>query len=174
MESMRRAALCLHALSPADRRWMLRMLPDEQSVALKSMLHELKAMGIPRDPDLVGLKDAVESDSAVLPERQAAARERVDKAELAALASVLEGEPRELVAAVIGGEEWSWQKALLKTYAPVERRWLSEIATKCQQDLPVAVRECLIDLVSSRLPEEGQGLTRTHPRPWWRWVGGSR
>ena len=51
--SLRRAALALHALSPADRAWVLGQLTKPQQQALQPLLAELVELGIPPDAQLV-------------------------------------------------------------------------------------------------------------------------
>lgn len=49
--SSRKAALLLHALQEPDRAWVLNGLPAAQQDALRSLLAELRALGIPADRD---------------------------------------------------------------------------------------------------------------------------
>lgn len=49
----RRAALTLHALSVADRAWLMRQLSPGQRATMASLLAELDSLGIPRDAALV-------------------------------------------------------------------------------------------------------------------------
>lgn len=54
-DGLRRAALALHGLSPADRQWMIDRLPVQKQADLQPLLQELAALGIPADPRLAGL-----------------------------------------------------------------------------------------------------------------------
>lgn len=46
---LRRAALALHSMGPADRQWLLKQLPRPNQQILEELLSELKALGIPPD-----------------------------------------------------------------------------------------------------------------------------
>ncbi len=50
---LRRAALTLHALGPADREWLLRRLPAQSRQALGQLLAELSELGIPPDDAVI-------------------------------------------------------------------------------------------------------------------------
>lgn len=50
---LRRAALALHALSAADRAWLLQRLSPAQREALNALLAELKELGIPPDQGVI-------------------------------------------------------------------------------------------------------------------------
>lgn len=52
-EGTRRAALALHALSAADRDWLLAQLQPQQQLALRSSLEELQELGIPPDGEII-------------------------------------------------------------------------------------------------------------------------
>jgi hypothetical protein len=52
-DDTRRAALTVHALTDADRAWILDHVSDDQRLNLQTLLEELTALGIPRDPELI-------------------------------------------------------------------------------------------------------------------------
>lgn len=58
-QEVRRAALTLHALAPADRAWMLDRLNPSQRSLLQELLAELESLGIPQDVALI--RDALAS-----------------------------------------------------------------------------------------------------------------
>jgi hypothetical protein len=86
-DGVRRAALALHALVPADRAWLLERLPAQQRAHVQALLSELADLGIPKDRTLV--------DDIVAKQSTPASKARPDAA---ALAKALEGEPASLVA----------------------------------------------------------------------------
>lgn len=52
--AVRQAALTVHALSDADRTWLLDALPAHEREQLGALVEELRALGIPQDSALVG------------------------------------------------------------------------------------------------------------------------
>ena len=50
---LRRAALTLHALGPADRTWLLARLPAKSQQVLGELLLELSELGIPPDDTVI-------------------------------------------------------------------------------------------------------------------------
>src|SRR5436305_1145632 len=52
-DAVRRTALVLHALAPADRDWVLGRLPERNRAQVVPCLEELATLGIPQDANLV-------------------------------------------------------------------------------------------------------------------------
>lgn len=64
----RRAALALHALAPADRRWLLSRLDEAQRARVQPLLDELDALGFRIDPaDASALAAGASSPAAMAP-----------------------------------------------------------------------------------------------------------
>lgn len=82
----RRAALTLHALSAADRTWLLAQLPEAHRVALQSLLEELQSLQIPADETVI--RTALEAAASSASDGRA-------------LAAVLEGEPSSMRAQLL-------------------------------------------------------------------------
>src|SRR6202012_3964965 len=80
---MRRVALTLHALQPADRGWMLARLEPQQRIALEDMLGELQSLGISPDRQLI---------RQVLETAQPAALNASEEARARAMCGVLQNE----------------------------------------------------------------------------------
>jgi hypothetical protein len=91
--ALRRAALALHAMSDADRAWMLDALPGRQKPALVMLLSELEELGLPADADLVA--DLITPVSPALAGRMPA------ELDVAALAQRLQCEPPSIAAALM-------------------------------------------------------------------------
>lgn len=91
---LRRAALVLHAMSDADRDWMLASLPAAHSRLLQPLLAELNLLGLSRDPELVRQIAAAltSADAAASPAASVKAKE------VQRLATHCAGEPPELLA----------------------------------------------------------------------------
>lgn len=88
----RQAALTVHALSDADRKWLLDALPAHEREQLSALVEELRALGIPQDSALVGEIASSRPPGTGQGEWPSA----LDAAGTQALAAVLRGEPPEL------------------------------------------------------------------------------
>lgn len=136
---VRRAALLLHAMAPADRDWMLRQLPGDENARLQELLRELAELGIPHDRTLLkqvlaapgpapapvreptlGAQTLAYEQPALTP------RETLDAANPARLALVLREEPVELVAMLLALQEWSWREAFLRHLGPLRSGQVQE------------------------------------------------
>lgn len=112
MQSLRQAALCLHALSKRDQQWLLDALPSRHCASLQGMLRELTLMGIPKDSSLIPTLDGFplsnDADQYPLdtPERMLADME----AEV--VLSHLENESDVVVAILLSVRQWPWSDAL--------------------------------------------------------------
>jgi hypothetical protein len=108
-----RAALTLHALAAADRDWLLHALPAERQPALRAMLTQLQAIGIPADR---GFVDAVvQRRSSVSPCAPASSA-----AEVARTLALLDGEPPRVLAALLGAQASQFHEQARATL-PAER-----------------------------------------------------
>jgi len=105
--ALRRAALSIHALEPADRDWILASLPAEERDSLGVLLQELQDLGIAPDalPHDAGTDPQPEGSTAGL-----AALQDID---LARLAKVLRAEPPIVIAALLAAHAWPWRERLL-------------------------------------------------------------
>ena len=100
-ESLRAAALTLHALPEEDRQWMLRALSREDVDKLAPLLQELQSLGIPRDTSLL-----------VDLQRQATRKpgwpEALDTRRVNALLQVLASEPSGVARKLLSLRAWEW------------------------------------------------------------------
>lgn len=106
---LRQAALSLHALREPDRAWILDALPPDQARPLRALIEELRELGIASDPELVGALLPAPPPAPPLPQSRLA----LDAAGVGALARLLEGEPEQVVAALMSDATWPWRAQLL-------------------------------------------------------------
>ncbi len=117
-EGYRKAALKLHAMSPADQRWMLQQLDEEERAQLTELLHELKELGIASTQDMTAEISADETVNKLLtaaPNRQVAERafHAIQSAPASTMSAVLSSEPDSVTAAILGMYPWHWRSAFL-------------------------------------------------------------
>lgn len=127
----RKAALLLHALPPAERRWFIDRLPPRQAGTLLRLLEELKVLGLSADADLVHELLAAASAASATPPAPPASEvisppdtewQSIDAAEPLFMARLLSVEPVTLIADVLGLRTWSWAPAVLDLLSPVTRQ----------------------------------------------------
>lgn len=164
---VRHAALLLHAMSPADRDWMLGELPSSERANLLPLLAELEALGIESDPSLID--DAISSATGAGfstatsfaaerlsgPISEEAALHALDAQQVRSLVECLRLEPLGLVSELLRLADWPWREDLLAALEPAQRRkieaGLSE--TPLGYHVPPGMRSMLISGVSARLRE---------------------
>jgi hypothetical protein len=130
-DGYRRAALCLHAMTPSDREWLMAELAPGHRLPLQELLGELRTLGVQPDPMLleaanVGLSAAAVPQDTRTHDRHsmAAALGRIDPAMLCAL---LAKEPDALIGRVLAMQDWPWSAQLLDHVGPTRRRIISAI-----------------------------------------------
>lgn len=143
-ESLRQAALTVHALPDADRAWLLQSLSPLQRETLRPLLAELEELGIPRDP---GLLPSIHREAA---HRRAMAAwpESLDAAGIAALSRVLEREPAGVTRMLLAIHPWDWVDELPAT---LRQRALT---LKSEASLAPALRESLIHALQEQVQKE--------------------
>ncbi|USX18343.1 hypothetical protein NHH82_21030 [Oxalobacteraceae bacterium OTU3REALA1] len=151
----RQAALTLHAMTAADRRWLLSQLEAAQRAPLETLLAELAELGIPADPALLqqALRDGG-TPAGVHGAPDADAERALRQADPARLAQLLQHEPDRLVARLLLAADWPWQADML-AHCDVRQRQ-RVVASLHQLRLNGAapaprLRAALIDTVSRRL-----------------------
>lgn len=168
----RRAALLLHAMSPADRDWVLEQLPAAARARVRGLLDELAELGIPADEVLLeGLRDA--SPAPVAQPRSAApplsaiegtgAVAVLEAADPREVARVLRNEPLGIVVHLLKAREWTWRDALLSELGVVERRRVEEKlaahgAVHASAGERRVLHEHLIAGIARRLPPRAEPL----------------
>lgn len=125
---VRRAALALHAMSAADRDWMLGRLPAASRDALRGHLRELQALGVPRDSSLLGVIDVERSAEGAASDSNsnAALAARVAALTAERVAEALRGEPASLGASLLAIHEWPWRQAVLQHLGASQARQIHE------------------------------------------------
>ncbi|HEX7639614.1 MAG TPA: hypothetical protein VF457_14555, partial [Burkholderiaceae bacterium] len=120
----RRAALLLHTVSAEDRGWLLAQLGEAQRARLQALVDELRAIGIPPAPELLRELAPAASIDGVAAADPAPDLKRADPA---ALAHVLAGEPAELVALLLSLGPWPWSGDLLARLGGARQRQVLDI-----------------------------------------------
>ncbi len=150
---LRKAAMLLHSMAEADRRWMLERLDSLQRPRLEALLAELTALAFPVDAELVreSLAGGAAKAATPTPRPVDLGGWSVDDA-----ARVLLPEPDDLIALVLRAGEWAWAAALrahlgaARIHAVESSRYstlgevsavLLEAATKAAWSQFVALRE---------------------------------
>lgn len=164
----RRTALLLHAMSVADRDWMLARLGGETGAILRTMLDELLALGIPADQALLNratenitpathavrssgmsLNAERKSGADVLPASALdSAIAHLTNAAPAALAQILGEEPPELVARFLACHDWKWRDGVLEKLGSGRRLQVERLAHSFSA-CPPRLREVLLQSVAA-------------------------
>lgn len=122
----RRAALTIHALPAADRKWMMQRLEAQQRRTIEVLLEELDSLGVVADGRMV------EQALATAPESKAepAWRQTLAACDAATMVACLKDEPAMLVARVLERGPWRWDSAVLERMHPLRRRHIEQ----CRRD----------------------------------------
>lgn len=132
---LRRAALLLHAMAPADRDWILSHLPAGGKGRLQALLRELGELGMPRDAALLkqvlsapapAREPTLEAEALPFEPADLTPAEAIAAADPARLAAVLSDEPVELVAALLSLRDWTWREALQRELGPLTARQVAQ------------------------------------------------
>lgn len=162
-----RAALALHALSGADRGWVLQSLTPQERGTLEPLLQELAQLGVPRE---AGLFDEVFMPApvgAATAARRTGPLDELDAPAIDALAGMLRLEPPRLTAMLLAARHWPWRRRLLdrlgdELAAQVERMGAATLTAP-------ALQEALVAEILGRLHSH-----RTAPAPGTTWRAWSR
>jgi hypothetical protein len=137
-DAVRRTALVLHALAPADREWVLGRLPERNRAQVMPCLEELAALGIPRDADLVNIAPTAKEPVPVVRARRSADVER--------LVAVLEDEPANLIATTLRSRAEADRAAVLDALAPARAQEVRELLDT-PATIPQALRAALDEAI---------------------------
>jgi len=144
MSGYRQAAMALHHLNDADRKWILAELPGDDQAILENYLGELKQLGFLPDVAILNelfISDCQSSVNSIDCVRQATAEQML---------AVLEGEPCSLIAQLIAGQEWPWKASFLHMIAPARQAQIHCIQSNFSGPA-LARQEFLIDAIAERL-----------------------
>jgi hypothetical protein len=157
MNGLRKAALYLHGLDEADRRWLLDALEDGERDRLLATLNELDEMGVPRgDPWLPELAEAHATDGQVTKRGNGGSDiEAIDKADLSGITQAFDGEPDRVVAMLLKHRVWSWRQAYVgKQYLQKRERLLHALETP-DRPLKSKTEAALISALAAKLNSLG-------------------
>jgi hypothetical protein len=110
-DSLRTTALNLHALSKADREWILNQLSIPDQAEIKLMLKELASLGVPRESS--SMVAAAMPEPAKPNVEELSDLKRLDTAHAGAIIRVLSPQPNWLIAAVLSLHSWKWRDEVL-------------------------------------------------------------
>jgi hypothetical protein len=156
MNAYKKAALYLHGLDRSDRRWVLGRLPERHRGKLTAMLNELRTLGIPREPTLLGgmdnsptgAEDAGASFSGNAPSSLIAT---IAQASPTALGTILGEEPEAVVLAILRLYNWPWRKDLLENLLPSQSQWVTGNMQERGGRLTGKAAEAMLRILSERL-----------------------
>ncbi len=167
----RRAALLLHALPERDRHWLLTQLLPARREMLRTLLLELRELGIPADQ--AWLRDVISSGTSRTRELNSVPHEvgtapsdsrqtALEQASAMTLAEVLRDESPGAIARLLALQSWPWAGAFMELLSTIKRRQVEDIMAhhhcgKALQsaDYGSALREQLVAGVLRRLDAYG-------------------
>lgn len=161
--SVRRAALALYAVDREDRDWVLTQLTGGDRSQLEQMLHELAALGLPRDPAMV--RSALGESKPARDANRAAVSvdlDRLDEAGVSALVALLEHEPASLAACVAARLAPPGRVALLEAMSAPQRRLAQAVMEQSGAQCGARLVQAVLEEVAARLPAPSR------QRPLWR------
>lgn len=133
----RKAALVLHGLGAEDRRWVLSHLPAPQLEAVRPLLAELSALGLPADGKLVEELLGSHRTAAAISGQEPFA---LAQAAAADLVQVVAEEPAGAVATLLNVRAWPWQDEFLALLSAPRRRHVEEALAKLQREQEAGAR----------------------------------
>lgn len=145
--SERKAVLLLHAMSEADRNWLLGQLGSGPSSRILEGLEEVERLGIPRDPQLA--RQAINA----MPKPSQPDHQCVKQASAAQLADILVDEAPETIGLLLRIEAWSWSDELLRLLPPRVQMHLRQ-HTGTPLPCPPKVAEHLLRELAARLTQQ--------------------
>lgn len=142
----RKAALLLHALTPADQVRVLQRLDEPARDHLQALLSELGALGIPKGRQWVPVEevDAVQNPPAL------DTRQFLHRASSDAVMQALAGQSVDTVATVLLCERWSWASALIERW-PADQRTKLRALVQAGGQVPSALADQLLAVLAEQL-----------------------
>ncbi|CAJ0822596.1 hypothetical protein [Ralstonia flaminis] len=133
-DGLRHTALALHAMTAADRVWMLGQLPEHACVQLLALLDELAVLGLPRDRALLAATTMVTATSAThAPKPATDPTQGQLMAQVAALSpdamvEVLRQEPPIFAVTLMAISAWPWRAEVMQRLGPARARRIAEVS----------------------------------------------
>lgn len=183
VSSGQQAALLLHALADADRRWLLERLPSADADALRAMLEELQLLGIPRDASLASQTIArpaqpVEPSIETPGVSVGIKLDALGAEDGRRLAELFADEPPHLMATLLAGGPWAWEASFLSALpVPQGQRVKQRLQSLDRSKLPVrqlaAIRQAAEQALQECMPIESPPVlaragSSVRQPPWWR------
>lgn len=170
----RQAALLMHTLADADRRWMLGQLDPAARAEAEQLLVELATLGVPTDPALLdavltraprngtgnGNGNGARSGTTAATSTSAAGSDlpldRLAHATVPEMVALLQNEPDALIACLLKEAhhaDWPWRTGLLDRLGPARRRRIGGLlAEDAASSAAASVRGARVaELVAARL-----------------------
>jgi len=168
-DGLRHTALALHAMTAADRAWMLDQLPEHTRAQLLALLDELVTLGLPKDRTLLA-STIVAASSASAPRPAADPLQAQLISQVAALSpdavvKVLRREPAAFAAALMAISAWPWRAEVMQRIGATQARRIAEVSMTYTA-LPgkardVAMLEATLAGVTLAQPEDTQHRVRS-------------
>ncbi|QNB08836.1 hypothetical protein G5S34_20135 [Herbaspirillum frisingense] len=169
---VRRAALLLHTLAPADRVDMLAQFDAGQRTMLGKLLDELNTLGIPRDRDLLEqtmASLAVDGGDGENGDTDAAGLvASLQSASAQDLLRVLADESVELTARLLACAKWRWAADFMAGLDPFKRRQVQALLHDTAPSSP-HFNKALLRVVGEALREASQRAPAPRPMQPYRW-----
>lgn len=154
MSGIRQAALCIHGLSPKDKKWILKRLPRTQRLAIKAMLSELKQLGIPPNQDWLPKIEEKKDNEQVESKLNNTTKnlvELIDGASVAEIKRVLLSESDEFIATIMSIRYWSWSDQFMKIFSNKRKNQIEGLIEERKQPLKPMVMATLIAIVADEI-----------------------
>jgi hypothetical protein len=164
--SLRRAALRLHGLCPADQECILAELAPAEQDALRTSLRELESLGFPKD----ACWQAEAGPQAPGKVQGGLAGGALENAQPAAMHAILRGEPESLIAALLAERNWPWKEGYFDRLEAGHRARLQMLASTAQPFAPQlreAVHEALERTLQTLPVEAAPPAVQASPRSRW-------
>jgi len=155
MSGIKQAALSIHGLSVKDQKWILKQLPKQHALSIRSMLRELKSLGIPGRhgwlPE-IQIENEKELNEQLANEKQIEELKLVEKASISQLKKLLLAESNDFIAAVLSIRQWPWQEQMLNIFSKKRRMALLQIMERKESfAIPKRTTESVLSILAEQL-----------------------
>jgi hypothetical protein len=172
-DQRRAAALLLHGLGEADRRWAWSRLDATEQRALAPLMQELKELGVPSDAAWVRQVLASQAPSAPEAKTEDSVRDRIAQASPSQLVALLLPEPAMLVQRLLALGPWPWAQEVIGTLRAQRDEPFDPVSVGTLQAAPT-LDEALLGHLAARLPTASSVEAPSHPTTWGRMAQAAR
>lgn len=144
---LRKAAMFLHSMGEADRRWMLARLDAAQRPRIEALLDELRVLEFPADAALV--RESL-ADTAAGQAEPSAPLTGLSGWSVEQAVQVLLQEPDDVVALVLRAGDWPWTSGLRARLGAERDRRVEESRFSVAAQVPAAVLESVMQAARDR------------------------